>query len=203
MDVDSELYRIRVVEENGDKVKVHYIGYSKKYDEWKNKDELVSLEKDNSDITPQPSTWQPYSLYRELANKIKANLHSSRKESPAVKIDMPFDRLLFEGGLARLGIEKRVHRGTTKLTIKTYKDLDPLLEKDWHWRGLNEAGDFCYVLLHTVEFYIYHKRSLKEFFPSMTTIERDLGYGLIFSFVRGDGVPSQFGTDHNIFDVLI
>jgi hypothetical protein len=107
----------------------------------------------------------------------------------------------------KLEVEKRLHCGTTMFIIKAFKDVDSLLEHGWHWRGLNEAGDFCYVLLHSVEYYNYPKRPLKEFLPSTcstssnsTMIERELGYGLIFPFVRGDGVPSQFGTDCDIFD---
>ena len=104
----SDLFRIRVVEERGSKVKVHYIGYNKRYDE----DKLVILDNNGScrsgnasvghsgnssttrtGIASLPTVWQPFSLYRELGNKVKSLLQSSRRESPAVKIDMTFDKL--------------------------------------------------------------------------------------------------------------
>jgi len=38
--VSKMLYPIEVVQTDGDRVKVHYIGYSDIYDEWKDKNEL-------------------------------------------------------------------------------------------------------------------------------------------------------------------
>ena len=67
-------------------------------------------------IASLPTVWQPFSLYRELGNKVKSSLQSSRRESSAVKIDMTFDKLLFEGGFDRLGIEKQVSRGIRRYT---------------------------------------------------------------------------------------
>ena len=153
-------------------------------------------------IASLPTVWQPFSLYRELGNKVKSSLQSSRRESPAVKLDMTFDKLLFEGGLGRLGMEKRVCRGIRRYTIRAYSDIDSLLDKGWHWRGLNEAGDYCYVILDSVEFYLYRKRPLQEFFPSSPSCyscDRDQGYGLVFTFVRGDGLASDFGRNQEIF----
>ena len=115
---------------------------------------------------------------------------------------MCFDKLLYDGGLAKLGTWKRKFQGRDRYTIKKYSDLDSLLGANWHWRGLNAAGDFCYVILNTVEFYIYQRRCLKEFLPmpsSHTQVTRDLGYSVVFSFVRGDGTPHQFGKDKSIF----
>ena len=217
----SDLFRIRVVEERGSKVKVHYIGYNKRFDEWKERDELVILDNNGScrsgnasvshsgnssttrtGIASLPTVWQPFSLYIELGNKVKSSLQSSRRESPAVKLDMTFDKLLFEGGLGRLGMEKRVCCGIRRYTIRAYSDIDSLLDKGWHWRGLNEAGDYCYVILDSVEFYLYRKRPLQEFFPSSPSCyscDRDQGYGLVFTFVRGDGLASDFGRNQEIF----
>ena len=99
-------------------------------------------------------------------------------------------------------MKKRLHYGTQRFTVKSYKDLYPLLGKGWHWRGLNEAGDFCYVMLTTIEFYLHRKKPLKEFFPPSYAVPssiRDTGYGLTFTFVRGDGTPSEFGTSTAIF----
>ena len=107
----SDFFRIRVVEERG-RVKLHYIGYNIRFDEWKERDELVILDNNGScrsgnasvghsgnssttctGIASLPTVWQPFSLYRELGNKVKSSLQSSRRKSPAVKIDMTFDKL--------------------------------------------------------------------------------------------------------------
>jgi hypothetical protein len=48
--------------------------------------------------------------------------------------------------------------------------------------------DFCYVILNTVEFYLYHRRPLKEFVLSdgkMKEICRRMGDMLVFCFVKG------------------
>uniref|UniRef100_A0A1X7UR53 Tudor-knot domain-containing protein n=1 Tax=Amphimedon queenslandica TaxID=400682 RepID=A0A1X7UR53_AMPQE len=116
-----DLFKIRVVKEKGTKVKVHYIGYGKKFHEWKERSELVLFDPGASDAIT------------ELANKIKSSLQNSRKDSPSVKIDMTFDMLLFEG-LGKLGMEKCVSRRIKKYAIRAYTDIDSLMEKGWHWR---------------------------------------------------------------------
>ena len=42
---------------------------------------------------------QPFSLYGDIRNRIKRSLKFGRKSSPTVKVIMPFDPLLFNGGL--------------------------------------------------------------------------------------------------------
>ena len=43
-------------------------------------------------------------------------------------------------------------------SVASYTDLVSILEKNWYIRGLNEAGDCCYVILEMVCF-------LARFFP--------------------------------------
>lgn len=76
-----------------------------------------------------------------------------RKESPTVKIEMPFDFVTFCGGLQQSGIKKRYIHGSQRYTVHSYKTLDHLLGSNWHVRGFNKNGDFCYAILKTVEFY--------------------------------------------------
>lgn len=82
----SNVYPIEVVDEDSltSTVKVHYIGYSKIYDEWKAKGDIIDL---GGDLEPIPeelgaATQPPFSLYHDLASKSKASLTSGRKESP-------------------------------------------------------------------------------------------------------------------------
>ena len=37
------LYPVKVLQKKGDKIKVHYIGYDKKYDEWKNQCDIETI----------------------------------------------------------------------------------------------------------------------------------------------------------------
>lgn len=87
-----------------------------------------------------------FSLHRELGSKIKTSLNSERKDSPVVKIDMPFDQIEFNGGLRLCGTRKRFVRGVQRYTITEYQDLNQFLGANWHYRGLNSNGDFCFAV---------------------------------------------------------
>ena len=199
----DELYAVTIEERQDTRVKVHYVGYGSQHDEWRDEADIVPLDVSDTerDCDPVP---RPFSLYSELRNKIKTALSSGRKESPVVRIDMPFDKLQFDGGLKQYGIFVRTFRGIDRYNISHYRDLNVLLGKNWHFRGLNSQGDFCYVIKGTVEFYLHKRHPLQEFFPTEEGVETlrqtlDLGYMLIFNFVRGDGTPTDFGKDRVIF----
>ena len=175
----NDLFPIEVIEEDPDlaRYKVHYIGNSSVhvYDEWKEKDTIIIEDiRDPNPDDPNPENpmccdqgqIEHFSLYYELATRIKTTLNSSRKESPTVRIDLPFDRIEFDGGLRVHGVKKCCIRGIQRYTLLQYLNL--LLGVNWHFRGINTDGVFCYVVLSTVEFHSYHRRSLKEFVPSRT-----------------------------------
>ena len=136
-------------------------------------------------------TLEEYDFYQELAMRIKSTLLAKRKANPVTRIDMPFDRAAFERGLKSHGQVKQYSRGTHRYKIAHYSDIEDLLGKNWHYRGVNSAGDFCYAILETVEFYLYHRRPLIHYIanehgkPIQTSTPR--GYMLVFKFVRGDG----------------
>ena len=52
-----KLYDIEVVEEDleNDKVKIHYVGYSDKYDEWRCSDEIVIRPPKTTSHAPKPN----------------------------------------------------------------------------------------------------------------------------------------------------
>jgi len=118
---------------------------------------------------------------------------------------MPFDVLLFNGGLKIAGEPSRRIHGTQRYKINHFRDLNPLFGQHWHFRGLNTNGDYGYVVLETVEFYLHSRRKLVEYLPptsasaSITEKSTDIGYVLTFCFVRGFGTQSTFGKDRTIF----
>ena len=67
---------------------------------------------------------------------------------------MTFDKVTFDEGLRTKGHASKSVRGTQHYKISSYNDLDGLLGRNWHYRGLNDVGDFCYVVLETVEYCI-------------------------------------------------
>ena len=102
----KELYPVEIIERNEDCVRVHYIGYKDDYDEWKDVTELESLEEDCEQLellSDKEQLLESYSLYKDLSIKIKKSLSCNRRSSPRIKIVMPFDVVMFNGGLKASG----------------------------------------------------------------------------------------------------
>ena len=201
--VTRRLYPIEVVAWRDSEVRIHYIGYDEEFDEWRQADDLVPL--NNNIHTTQVPIIQPYSLHFELGLKLKQNLVCGKKQAPRVTIDMGFDYLLFRGGLQVAGVAKETVRVIQRYTLVGYHDLDHLLGENWHYRGINSRGDYAFIILDTIEYYISKRRFITVYSPpeqpsdDSTPHKIDAGYSLKFSFVRGYGNRSTFGTDTSIF----
>ena len=80
-------------------------------------------------------------------------------------------------------------------TLPTLTKLD-ILGHRWYIRGINSAGDFCFVTPGTVKFYLKPCKGKIDFqMQADGTLSEsfyDEGYHLIFQFVRGDGTCSQW-----------
>jgi hypothetical protein len=98
--VDQEhLYPVEIVEE--DSLRYREGAYNQSFDEWKPKEEIIALGEDadeDIDGVGLTTSSERFTLYNELAVRIKTSLNSHRKLSPVVRIDMPFDRIEFDGG---------------------------------------------------------------------------------------------------------
>lgn len=178
----DKLYPITVLEKDGGRVKIHYDGYGEEYDEWRNEGDIV--------LPTKPEIYKPFELYRELAYQIKLALDSKGRHDPQVRIEIPFDKLLFEGGLKQAGIFLHTSRGYDVYSIKQYTDLTPFLGSNWHIRGINERMNFCYAELSSVLFYLYKRKPLLDFTVEGKQ-EIDAGHLLVFKFVRMDGVQEN------------
>lgn len=196
---DDTLYPVSVCENERDeqgRVKVHYIGYGAEYDEWREPSGLVHLD------SPCVAS-EKYDFHQELALRIKSALIPSRKSNPSVKIVMPFDKHVFCEGLASSGYKHRSTNHFTWYRITQYSDLDDILGKGWHFRGLNSAGDFCFVVPGTTEYYLRCRRPMNHFIPDNNGVPVKTcipqGYSLHLTFIRGDGTPSDFGKNSTIF----
>ena len=187
---NDRLYPLEVIAKDGDRVKVHYIGYSSQYDEWRQSSELETLSPRSGQ---QLELYQPFELHQELAYSIKLALVGSRKD-PDVRIEMPFDLLLFNGGLKQQGYSVHQGRGHEVMGIKTYIDLVPLLGKCWYIRILNPRKNFCYVNRETVQFWIHKRRDIEEYDEDGVPILHKGGYNLVFKFARMDGVADDLAT---------
>ena len=202
--VSKKLYPISVIEKQENRVKIHYIGYEDHFDEWRDEAEVETLQdtEETESIAEPCEVLEPYSFYRDLGIKIKRSLSCNRTASPAIKIVMPFDVIMFNGGLKSSGIPSKKVGGYQHYKIMHYKDLNHLLGQNWHVRGINSGGDYGYVVLDTVDFYLRRNRSLVEYICSQNGPEAhsiDTGYSLIFSFVFNYGSSDTFGKDNTVF----
>ena len=201
----EQLYAVDILErgENG-RIKVHYIGYDSEYDEWKGEDELEDISEHQSELpaSPPDSIVETYSLYRDLGVRIKRGLLCSRTSSPVIKIVMPFDVLLFNGGLKEAGVPSKRVGGIQHYKISHYRDLNHLLGQNWHVRGINANGDYGYVTCDTVDFCLKKSRKIDDYLPTTNgprCHKIDPGYVLTFSFVCNYGLPHTFGKDTVVF----
>ena len=78
---------------------------------------------------------------------------------------MPFDQKVFSEGLASRGYVYKSTSQIIKHRIYQYSDLDDILGKGWHFRGLNSAGDFSFIVPKTTEYYLRLRRPLCHFIP--------------------------------------
>jgi len=133
----------------------------------------------------------PFHLHTELSYQIKLALSSSRSD-PDTRIEIPFDKFLFVGGMQQAGKLLKKHRGHGVYGIKKYSDLVPILGERWHIRVLNKQLDFCYAKLETVRYYLYTRQPLPDFQPGYEDSYIPTGHVLIFRFVRVDGVKRHW-----------
>ena len=140
-------------------MKIHYVGYESSYDEWKDEAELATMD-EGSEASVTEDLLEPYSLYKDLSLRFKRALTCNRTSSPQVKIVMPFDILMFNGGLRVSGISTKVVGGNQQYKISHYRDLNHLLGSNWHFLGMNSNGYYGDLVMETASFYIHRSKPL-------------------------------------------
>ena len=133
-----------------------HIGYGSQYDEWRDRD----------DIVPIPClTMEKFDLNQELVFKIKSSPLGNRKSNPVIRLTMPFDLITFNEGL---GVSEHIVKTVSKIKyikIRRYEELNPVLGPNWHFRGINTVGDYSYIILDSVEYYLYQRRGIAHYIP--------------------------------------
>ena len=207
---DRTIYRLNVLEEDESRglVKISYIGYGSEWDEWRRREDLIELNEEDVDdeddamdscAMQQSLQMSPLNLYEQLATNIKLQLVSYRKRNPYCRISMNFNSIYFEGLIQRGSVISRTkHLKKQVYTVTNFSKFNDILGKRWYIRGLNSSGDFCYVKLSTVEFYLKHLSGKTDYqFSSDGTLCKNkfgAGYCLVFSFVREDGTLHQWNA---------
>ena len=80
-------------------------------------------------LPSEPERYHPYDHHQQLAYAIKLLLYSGRDRDPAVQLEVPFDKLIYQGGLMSAGRLLEVARGEEHYGIAKHQDLSPYLGK--------------------------------------------------------------------------
>ena len=183
---DSKLYEVEVIEidKAANRVKLHFKGYSEKYDEWRPYDEMklpvIWFE--------QMSKPTDASFDDRLHREIKRKLYSGRREDPEVRIEVPCDEDVFSRSIAMVAF-KSTERNKVIYRLHSNEKLDECIGLKWSERIMNENGDFAFVVPGTVRFWLASRNPIVEFKligDKYIRSEIDDGHQVVFTFVRGD-----------------
>lgn len=209
---DRKLYELEIVDTKKKEgmVKLHFKGYSEKYDEWRRcDDENIPVSRLERRSIPTEDSLQDRltSFHESLYRDVKRKLYSIRRDNPDIRIDIPTDKDVFEGGLKKVKATASFKRGKTVYVVSWNRDLDPVLGVKWDERILNENGDFAFVVNGTVCFWCIERQGIKEFkliggrYVESFIEEAD---NLIFTFVRGDGNRHTYGRNtQQLWDFIL
>lgn len=104
-----------------------------------------SDERDGADLSQLPrKRIKPFCFYEELASRVKSLLVSCRKADLVCRVNMGFDTIYFDGLIRRSATQQRSSQRQV-YSIPILSKLDDTLGNRWYIRGINTAGDFCYV----------------------------------------------------------
>lgn len=199
---DNNLYDIEIKEVDREKnlVRIHYKGYSDKYDEWRpygGEDGYFPFVRQEKvpDMTDESGSDRGKLLINKLRRETKRKLYSSRKEDPNVRIEIDVYEDVYCAILANLtnGV---MERGRLVYHLPSNRLLDSILGPKWDKRIFNCNGDFAYVVEGTVKFWLGKKSPITEYKiigngKLLTCVIEDTTQ-LVFTFVRGDGNRFQY-----------
>jgi len=97
---------------------------------------------------------ESFSLYNELYHRIKASLKSGRNHL-LLKLRCRLTVLPLMVGFEFVVFKDFSYMAHNDTQYLFFKDLNRLLGSDWHVRGIDRNGVLCYIILNTVEFYLY------------------------------------------------
>ena len=84
----------------------------------------------------EPERYKPFDHHQQLAYTIKSALYSGRDRDPSIRVEVPFDKLVFK--------VLKVVRDEEHYGIIHHEDLTPFLGERWFIR-INAHFDFCCV----------------------------------------------------------
>ena len=188
------------VDKVGKRVKIHYVGYSERYDEWRACESEDNNLFQRMELLSSPSSSslddRMELIHGELYREIKRKLYSGRKDDPSTRVEVRIDQDVFNGGLALVG-KAKTERGKVVHSIDSNQTLNHLLGLKWDERIFNENGDFAFVIEGTVRFWLARRNPIQEFKViggKYIKSEIEDNFYLVFTFVRGDGNRHNYAT---------
>ena len=180
-------------------MKLHFVGYSEEFYEWRDFDSegsyfpFVRLE--NIYVPGEESLQDRREMFHgQLYRAIKRRLCPGRREDPETRIELAVERDVFSTGLAKI-TKSTLERGKEIYVVKNNRILDSILGAKWDEGIFNSNGDFAYVEDDTVRYWLTKKASIDEYkFIGGQLVKSEIedNYNLVFSFVRGDGNKRQY-----------
>ena len=156
---------------------VHYIGWDKRYDEWRPVNEIVDIPKEFLETTEATSFF-----YLQLATRIKEALHIQRKTDSSVEVCLPMPRDAFEP----LKLYGQLN-SSGKYSLSKLTDLNELLGQNWHFKIVNANKDFAFIIEGTLSFCMTERPPLVEFNADGGSVITHRGFVLVVKFVRARG----------------
>ena len=180
------------VDKVGKRIKIHYVGYSECYDEWR------AYEPEDKNLfywmelllIPSSSSLDDRMelIHGELYREIKRKLYSGRKDDPSTRVEIRIDQDVLNGGLALTG-KAKTERGKVVYRIASNQALHHLLALKWDERIFNENGDIAFIIEGTVRFWLARRNPIQEFKAiggKYIKSEKEDNFYLAFTFVGGD-----------------
>ena len=200
---DKKLYDIKIteVDKPNKRLKIHYIGYSTCFDEWRpfgddeGSEYFPFVRKENLFIPSEKSLAdRTQSFHCQLFREIKKRLWSGRREDPEINIDLNVDQDVFMEGLGS-ALPAIIHRGKMVYRLQSNRMLDSHLGLKWDERILNPAGDFAYIIPGTIKYWLGQRSPITEYKiigEQYVKSEIENSYFITFQFVRGDGNRNNY-----------
>ena len=140
------------------------------------------------DINHQSDAFQL--LKEDLQVQVKENLNISRVRDTEVTITVRVQTETFMQFIQTVEGEAAEIRRGVQIYRANWKSIAKCLGDDWHFRIVNKAGDFAYVVEETIQFWMNERRSLEEYVRVGDTFVKRLihrGHTLSFRFVKNRG----------------
>ena len=179
----KKLFQLEILdakEEDGvAKVLVHYIGWDKKYDEWRQVADIVDIPEHFVSTCPAATTF----FYCQLRTLIREHLNIHRKVDSLVSVQVPIQKNAFQD-LESLGKKHPNKKGWLTAECNT---LDTLLGEKWHYRVVNSNKDFAFIVDGTVIFRLKERPPMIDYSDKGQVTFSHRGFLLEFCFVKERG----------------